>query len=236
MGDPIKTGPQHKGMEGQPLTLTYFDLYGKAEAIRMLLTHSKTEFTDNRVTGESWAAFKASGKCANGQVPVLEVGDKALNQSHAILRFIGSQKGYYGPDPFDSHFADAVLDTTDDLGKKAPLSAEGKPMMYKMFSDEPIGADDLAKMLEARGAWWDTFGNLLGDRKYFGGASPSIADFALFANLCAWERNTKGRASQEHVYSAYNDAFAQRPLLVAWAELLTSEMKDYLDNRPGGSI
>ena len=42
--------------------LTYFDLYGKAEAVRMALVHSKTDFEDNRVSGESWATFKASGK------------------------------------------------------------------------------------------------------------------------------------------------------------------------------
>ena len=77
----------------------------------MLLHHSKTDFTDNRVTGESWQAFKASGKCANGQIPVLEVGDKCLNQSAAILRFIGSQKGYYGSDPFEDHFTDSLIDT-----------------------------------------------------------------------------------------------------------------------------
>ena len=96
-------------MQGE-ITLTYFDLYGKAEAIRMLLTHSKTPFTDNRVTGDAWAAPKVGGKCANGQVPVLEVGDRCLNQSASILRFIGSQTGYYGSDPFDAHFADSIVD------------------------------------------------------------------------------------------------------------------------------
>ena len=54
------------------MTLTYFDLYGKAEAIRMILTHGKVEFTDSRVSGESWATFKESGKCPAGQIPVLE--------------------------------------------------------------------------------------------------------------------------------------------------------------------
>jgi hypothetical protein len=72
-------------------TLTYFDLYGRGEAIRMALAHSKTEFEDSRVSGETWAAFKASGKCNNGQIPVLEVNGQALNQSEAIIRFVGSQ-------------------------------------------------------------------------------------------------------------------------------------------------
>eukprot|EP01043_Picozoa_sp_COSAG02_P001802 COSAG02_NODE_39_length_48074_cov_106.508890_15_plen_42_part_00 len=34
----------------------------------MALAHSGTVFEDNRVTGDSWAEFKASGKCNNGLV------------------------------------------------------------------------------------------------------------------------------------------------------------------------
>merc|ERR1711865_252438 len=174
-------------MQGE-ITLTYFDLYGKAEAIRMLLTHSKTPFTDNRVTGDAWAAFKTSGKCANGQVPVLEVGDRCLNQSAAILRFIGSQTGYYGPDPFDSHFADSIIDTLSDVEKGYPKGPEGKPLMYKMFGDAAISEEDLALMVEARNKQWATFGALLGDKKFFGGDKPNIGDFWLAASLYSWER------------------------------------------------
>ena len=45
----------------------------------MALVHSKTDFVDNRVTGPSWAAFKASAKCPGGQVPVLEVRSLSLS-------------------------------------------------------------------------------------------------------------------------------------------------------------
>ena len=108
--------------------LTYFDLYGRGEAIRMALTHSKTDFEDNRVSGESWAAFKASGKCNNGQVPVLEVGGQALNQSEAILRFVGAQVGSYNTaEPFAMWAADAVINTCSDFEKSAPKNGEGRP-------------------------------------------------------------------------------------------------------------
>merc|ERR1712146_192000 len=68
--------------------LTYFQLYGRGEACRMALEHGKVNWEDNAVTGEAWTAFKASGKCANGQLPVLEVDGKYLNQSEAIIRFM----------------------------------------------------------------------------------------------------------------------------------------------------
>jgi len=201
----------------------------------MLLTHSKTEFTDQRVTGESWAAFKTSGKCANGQVPVLEVGDRALNQSASILRFIGSQKGYYGPDPFDAHFADSIIDTFCDIEKGSPKGPEGKPLMYKMFGPDAINEEDVALMVGARTKQWETFATLLGDKTFFGGDSPSIADFWLCANLYSWERNTKGKESQAHVYAAMAAAFTD-DAMVKWADVMGNELSDYIANRPGGSL
>ena len=45
---------------GGKLTLVYFDLYGRAEPIRMALWKAGVEYEDKRVTGPSWAEFKAS--------------------------------------------------------------------------------------------------------------------------------------------------------------------------------
>ena len=151
-------------------TLTYFDLYGRGEAIRMALVHSKTDFDDNRVSGESFVAFKASGKCANGQLPVLEVDGRCLNQSEAIIRFVGSQTGAYDTsDPFAMWAADAVINTCSDLEKQAPKDANGKPVLYSMFGEGPMPAADVAAMKEGRVKYWATLQVLLGDKAFFGG-------------------------------------------------------------------
>mmetsp|Transcript_34122 Transcript_34122/g.38390 ORF Transcript_34122/g.38390 Transcript_34122/m.38390 type:complete len:102 (+) Transcript_34122:64-369(+) len=74
--------------DNKMMTLTYFDLMGRAEAARMVLTHGQVEFHDHRVSGESWAAFKASDKCPSGQLPVLEDEDGVcMHQSQAITRY-----------------------------------------------------------------------------------------------------------------------------------------------------
>ena len=145
-------------MEGKPLTLSYFELYGKAEAIRMLLVYSKTPFTDNRfeIHGEAFQTFKASSKCANGQVPVQEVGDKCLNQSNAILRFLGKQQGYYGPDPFEEWFADAVLDTIEDVNNSMPRDSEGQPMYRLLFADTQLTEDNLNAFVTFRNKMQET--------------------------------------------------------------------------------
>ena len=44
----------------------YFDIYGKAEPIRMLLSKAGIAFEDVRLTDEQLAALKAEGNLDNG--------------------------------------------------------------------------------------------------------------------------------------------------------------------------
>ena len=59
------------GKKGQPtkLKLVYFQLYGKAESIRMLLTHAGVPFEDKRLPLSDKSEFnrmKASGELPGG--------------------------------------------------------------------------------------------------------------------------------------------------------------------------
>merc|ERR1712195_320282 len=71
--------------------LYYFDLYGRAEEIRMAFTLAGVEFEDNRLTGDSWTELKESGKLEFGQMPMLELDDGTrLCQGAAILNYLNA--------------------------------------------------------------------------------------------------------------------------------------------------
>ena len=168
---------------------------------------------------------------------MLEVNGQSLNQSEAILRFVGSQVGSYNTaDPFAMWAADAVINTCSDFEKSAPKNDEGRPLMYAMFGDAAISEEHLALMLAHRATMWAGLQVLLGDKPYFGGEAPSIGDFWVSALLHSWERNTQGKEAQAHVYAAHAKALESNAVMTAWADRIGVDLKDYLAARRPGTI
>jgi glutathione S-transferase len=54
------------------IKLWYFDGYGRAEAIRMMLTYLEAPFEDIRLSFEEFGKLKAEGKFEFGQLPAAE--------------------------------------------------------------------------------------------------------------------------------------------------------------------
>jgi glutathione S-transferase len=96
--------------------ITYFNIHGKAEPIRMLLKHAKIPFIDHRITKEEFSKLKSEGVLPAGQVPVMTDQDgRIYNQSGAILRSLGLKYGYY-PTQWDQAFTcNWAMDTIDDF-------------------------------------------------------------------------------------------------------------------------
>jgi hypothetical protein len=57
------------------IKLYYFDFYGKAEPIRMLLSKAGVKFEDIRITDELFAELKKEGVLDYEQVPMVELDD-----------------------------------------------------------------------------------------------------------------------------------------------------------------
>ena len=98
------------------MKLYYFDIYGRAESIRMLLNHKKQPFDNVLIDGAKLQELKASGVLEFGQVPMLTTEDgKHLAQSWAILRYLGRRFGYYSEDPETAWRIDSTIDAVEDF-------------------------------------------------------------------------------------------------------------------------
>ena len=93
------------------MKLVYFPVHARAAAIRMLLSHARVEYTDETISFEEFGKRKEAGEYPNGQLPVLCHEGRVLNESIAILRFLGTIYGYYPQeDNLIAWDADATID------------------------------------------------------------------------------------------------------------------------------
>ena len=96
------------------MKLYYFDIYGRAESIRFLLSHAKVEYENINCGGDIMKELKESGKLEFGQVPMLETDGKRFVQSWAILRYLGRTYGYYPETPELAWKIDSTIDAVED--------------------------------------------------------------------------------------------------------------------------
>ncbi|VDP35371.1 unnamed protein product [Soboliphyme baturini] len=104
--------------QGKPhYKLTYFDIKGLGEPIRLLFAYVGQPYEDVRVTIEHWPKVKPSKDMPFGQVPLLEVDGKQLTQSACIMRYLGEQFGEYPPAVASDMFSIHRSDAEDSVGQ-----------------------------------------------------------------------------------------------------------------------
>ncbi|EEB09993.1 glutathione S-transferase, putative [Pediculus humanus corporis] len=96
--------------------LIYFNVTGLAEPIRYLFAYGKIPYEDCRLEYEEWLRYKP--ETPFGQIPVLEINDKPINQSVAICRYLGKRLNLTGSSDWDSFLIDSVVDTITDFRLK----------------------------------------------------------------------------------------------------------------------
>jgi prostaglandin-H2 D-isomerase / glutathione transferase len=81
------------------IKLTYFDIEGIAESIRLALTLTNTDYEDHRISFAEWPSMKHT--MPYQQLPVMTLNDgHMLPQSKALLRWVGTEYSdtLYPPD------------------------------------------------------------------------------------------------------------------------------------------
>jgi uncharacterized protein (DUF924 family)/glutathione S-transferase len=90
--------------------LTYWNGRGLGDVIRFLLEFCLIPFDEvNVLDSDAFAALKASGKLAFGQVPLLEIDGLELVQTQAILRYVAGKKQLRGTTAADEARADMMV-------------------------------------------------------------------------------------------------------------------------------
>lgn len=104
----------------------YFDFYGRAEPIRMLLTHAGIKWEDIPVSFNIWPQFKSA--VPGNSMPQLEGADGSLKggSTKATVRYLGIKHGYYPDDPLRAQECDMIVDTYIDVFQSFSDAANGK--------------------------------------------------------------------------------------------------------------
>jgi len=192
--------------------LTYFDIPGKAEPIRLLLSLAKVKFEDHRIARTKWPALKL--KMPWGQLPVLYVDGKEIAQSVTILRFIARKHNLAGVDEWEAarcdEIGDALTELAQERGKYLHCSDPDKKQELK----EAFHNVHMPKYL----------GKLESLQKENGGCFLVGKSRTWIDVVLAWRLKALGEEVDQSVISQY-------PHLVAVKEAVfaISEIKDYMD-------
>jgi len=201
--------------------LTYFDVKGLAEPIRLLLNLKKVQFEDVRlpfVPGQPGVIpAEIKEKLTFGQVPALEFDGQVLCQSGTILRFLARRFDLFGSSEIEAAKIDELNDGLKDYADA------WKPVFYA--KDDETKAAALANAVDvATPKYFDNFQRILekNGNQFFVGNKISLIDLNMFNLLTYFGPLFETDLTKNH------------PSLVAFVKRIEEvpEIKDYLERRP----
>ncbi|KAI0988413.1 hypothetical protein GJ496_003261 [Pomphorhynchus laevis] len=155
--------------------LLYFDVKGRGEAIKLLFAAANVDFEDVRVKADKWEEIKDS--TPTGLLPLLEVDDKKLPESKAILRYLARKFKLEGANELEWAAADAIVCCISDMLMKMPVVYLGKDKNEKNEAKEALKLTDIPLGLKRISSLKELYGQ--GD--YLVGRGLSYADIALYS-------------------------------------------------------
>jgi len=118
------------------IKLTYFDIEGVAEAVRLAFILAGIEFEDDRIQMSQWSELKS--KTPNGQLPVMTINDgPMLSQSSAMIRYAASMDtsgSLYPPTK--------LIQIEQAIGILNDLSSAWRPSLYTSMRPTSYGYDE----------------------------------------------------------------------------------------------
>ncbi|OWA52271.1 putative Hematopoietic prostaglandin D synthase [Hypsibius exemplaris] len=155
--------------------LIYFDGRGRAELIRLIFAAAFQKFEDVRIDVAKWPEYKLTTPW--GGIPILEVNNRPVAQSGAIVRYLARQFHLAGEDKWEQVLVDSALDAIGDLLSAAISLGESQ--------DGPLEkADNIRKfrdhVIPVALTNYDRFISMHGNNGFTVGNHITAADIALF--------------------------------------------------------
>ena len=211
-----------------PGKLTYFEVSGRSEGIRMMLAHANFQYEDCRLPMAEFGQKKAAGYFPLGSMPIWEEDGFKMCQSSAIMRMLGIRLGYYSDDPMTAWCIDSIVDFCEDYTGKhvVPYSP--------LLGGQPFGEDALP-------AWYDGFwGKVIPvinkrleghGRKFIAGTDrPTIADFKAFQTVIVNLDSNSACILPAHARQKLKEMFAAAPSYNRWVQSMEQEMASYISS------
>mmetsp|Transcript_4948 Transcript_4948/g.15513 ORF Transcript_4948/g.15513 Transcript_4948/m.15513 type:complete len:231 (+) Transcript_4948:49-741(+) len=162
--------------------LHYICVRARAEPIHLMLHYAKVPYERHDFSLGDLKEKKQKEQFPTSQLPVLEVRGKTqpLAQSGAIMRYLAKEHGLMSEDPFEAALQDAVFELSQEFAKVNPyVNMYPKDKNIDEFMTKGAGNGAGYPMIPKLKAASD----LLGERNFFGGASPCFADFNMWHYL-----------------------------------------------------
>jgi glutathione S-transferase len=167
------------------IVLRYFDVRGRAEPLRLALTHSGVSFEDERVaTGSNWPTLKAQRTFSGplSQLPVLVWDDFEITETFAIARYLAERLGHYEGRSIEER---ARLDMVTSFVYMDVMNAATTMMWVPAGTDPRTHAKVHLTKLKRRPAQLESL--LPEGKAWFGGEKPAMPDYFAAAGVRALE-------------------------------------------------
>jgi glutathione S-transferase len=197
--------------------LTYFNIRGLAEPIRLLFHYAQVKFEDNRIEPENWPGLKQSFPWS--QLPVLELGNGVvISQSLAINRFLAKRFNLAGETDLEAAQCDELVDALKDVHNVLRPAINEKDESKKHEMKVKIAQEVVPNFFAKIGAILEKNGG-----KYFVGKNLTWADLFYYNSLSQWDDFLDGQDIMENnpTIAAYLDGIFKIP-----------QIKSYIAKRP----
>ncbi len=197
-------------MTAQP-TLLYFDIRGRAQPIRMLLSYLNVDFSDRQVTMQEWESVRSTTPFK--RMPVYTDADAEIPESFAIMNYLGRKYDLCGHSAAERIRCDVTTEAWRDYGNRianvfGALSESEEARQRFLKEEQPVLLADLEKYYlenEARASYW-------------AGDSLTICDFVAFHSIDGVMRQFPSLLGSYGALERFHEFFAALPGIQAYLE------------------